>query len=166
MRHDEYLAKNEELRKRWRAARANAGLEEIDAEIDALEEAVSRIYDVSETIRIAVRPHPLGFTLGGRRMENGNVMDYLHEPGRMTATELRHAADIREVVDRFMAGEVLSLPPSGRWPVAECTGMAASWCPIHGDCTCEIDEDTLERTTVAPGCPLHGDDSRHNEALA
>lgn len=65
-----------------------------------------------------------------------------------------------------------------------CTGLAASWCPTHGDCTCPRDADGevewhFERGAVAvgglvgmsdtarivvhedPGCPLHGEASDH-----
>jgi hypothetical protein len=74
-----------------------------------------------------------------------------------------------------------------------CTGIAASWCPIHGDCTCPREDDgsPVERVEVvraddedyvvrialwrgAPyerivvvhdsACPLHGNASTHAEA--
>lgn len=35
---------------------------------------------------------------------------------------------------------------------ASCTGLGASWCPVHGDCTCP--EPSMERDH--PTCPLHG----------
>ncbi|MCH7475487.1 MAG: hypothetical protein IIA27_12535 [Gemmatimonadetes bacterium] len=53
----------------------------------------------------------------------------------------------------------------------DCTGVAARWCPIHGDCDCDpegdgddagqwgysgVDQDGNE-------CPLHGDHSAHAE---
>lgn len=41
---------------------------------------------------------------------------------------------------------------------SECTGLTATWCPVHGDCTCpegEYDE--------MGGCPLHGSMSNHAE---
>lgn len=36
-----------------------------------------------------------------------------------------------------------------------CTGLAASWCPIHGDCVCLIDGDMGERSRDAHNCQLH-----------
>lgn len=42
----------------------------------------------------------------------------------------------------------------------ECTGVAASWCPIHGDCTCDMDS---ERDS--DDCPLHGKESTHAAAV-
>jgi hypothetical protein len=42
---------------------------------------------------------------------------------------------------------------------AECTGVAASWCPIHGDCTCKQAYDLNDDR-----CPLHGSTSDHAEA--
>ncbi len=39
----------------------------------------------------------------------------------------------------------------------ECNGLlAAAWCPLCGDCTCERDE-ALDK----PDCPLHGRESAH-----
>lgn len=69
---------------------------------------------------------------------------------------------------------------------APCTGIAASWCPVHGDCTCprteggEIEwhyESGLVSFAGHPAwsetaqtvihydkrCPLHGEDSEHAE---
>lgn len=45
----------------------------------------------------------------------------------------------------------------------DCTGLGASYCSIHGDCTCEdrggaVDED--------PKCPLHGEPWAYVEAPA
>lgn len=40
-----------------------------------------------------------------------------------------------------------------------CSGVAATWCPVHGDCTCGRDYED-------PGdCPLHAFDSEHAEPL-
>lgn len=46
---------------------------------------------------------------------------------------------------------------------SRCTGIAASWCPIHGDCTCK-DSETVAREEEDPDCPLHGDASTHAES--
>lgn len=40
-----------------------------------------------------------------------------------------------------------------------CTGLAASWCPIHGDCTCP----DRERAMDSEHCPLHSRTSDHCE---
>jgi hypothetical protein len=40
----------------------------------------------------------------------------------------------------------------------ECTGISASWCPVHGDCTC-VDVDDRNDDT----CPLHAERSTHGE---
>jgi hypothetical protein len=40
-----------------------------------------------------------------------------------------------------------------------CTGLAASWCPVHGNCTCPVKESHLND----PGCPLHSSESTHAE---
>lgn len=45
---------------------------------------------------------------------------------------------------------------------AECTGVAAKWCPIHGDCEC-IEPDDLEEPVRDDACPLHSPVSTHAE---
>lgn len=48
----------------------------------------------------------------------------------------------------------------------ECTGVAASWCPIHGDCTCPDRADPTEgRDMNSETCPLHSSDSTHAEPV-
>ena len=46
-----------------------------------------------------------------------------------------------------------------------CTGLAATWCPCHGDCTCPTVANTYGDTDRPsmddPDCPLHGDRSTH-----
>lgn len=43
----------------------------------------------------------------------------------------------------------------------ECTGIAASWCPIHGDCNCP-DRETMGHLD-GEDCPLHNHQSTHGE---
>lgn len=45
----------------------------------------------------------------------------------------------------------------------KCTGIAATWCPRCGDCTCDLDPLTGERTLDDHFCPLHGLESKHAE---
>lgn len=45
----------------------------------------------------------------------------------------------------------------------ECTGVSATWCPVHGDCTCPPDPDP--RYLNADRCPLHDSASSHAEGL-
>lgn len=43
-----------------------------------------------------------------------------------------------------------------------CSGVSASWCPIHGDCTCERYPDgSFPDGMDSPDCPLHGFHSDH-----
>lgn len=56
----------------------------------------------------------------------------------------------------------------GRRRRARCTGIAATWCPVHGNCTCPPrypnHPDELiraERTLDEAACPLHGPRSIH-----
>ena len=55
-----------------------------------------------------------------------------------------------------------AMRPADPDPV-ECTGVAATWCPVHGDCSCPYDDvigyDRSEGG--APDCPLHGLSSEH-----
>lgn len=47
---------------------------------------------------------------------------------------------------------------------APCTGMTASWCPVHGSCICEpvtADDGFSDLDTL--GCPLHSEMSDHAE---
>lgn len=52
-----------------------------------------------------------------------------------------------------------------------CTGPAASWCPICGDCACPTDDRGEHVSTLSPGdygkddpsCPLHARGSAHAE---
>ena len=45
----------------------------------------------------------------------------------------------------------------------KCTGIAASWCPNHGDCSCPTDENGNRWDLNGRTCPLHGEDSDHFE---
>lgn len=47
----------------------------------------------------------------------------------------------------------------------ECTGVAASWCPVHGTCTCPRDADGRAESLDDFGCPLHSDTSSHAAAI-
>lgn len=37
----------------------------------------------------------------------------------------------------------------------DCTGLGASYCSVHGDCTCDL-LPSGETSKDTPGCPLHG----------
>lgn len=41
--------------------------------------------------------------------------------------------------------------------ILTCTGLAAVWCPIHGNCRCPDRENALDD----PNCPLHSPRSDH-----
>lgn len=45
-----------------------------------------------------------------------------------------------------------------------CTGVAARWCPVHGDCSCDGDEADPDERYDDPRCPLHATTSSHAEA--
>jgi hypothetical protein len=54
----------------------------------------------------------------------------------------------------------------------QCTGISASWCPVHGDCTCPTNEhgetitmDGEELGKDNPDCPLHGIRTDHGEQI-
>jgi hypothetical protein len=49
--------------------------------------------------------------------------------------------------------------------LATCTGLTATWCPVHGQCICRQGDDrnaALDRWD----CPLHGLTSDHGEREA
>lgn len=50
-------------------------------------------------------------------------------------------------------------------PRGRCTGIAASWCPLHGECTCPRGPDGAipEGGLNDPSCPLHATTSLHAE---
>jgi len=48
-----------------------------------------------------------------------------------------------------------------REPRPRCTGLAATWCPNHGRCTCPAPEEAKD-----PLCPLHAPDSLHAEEVS
>jgi hypothetical protein len=55
----------------------------------------------------------------------------------------------------------------------DCTGIAAQWCPVHGDCTCPPERvfehgEWVDRVLDKnhPQCPLHGAASSHAAAIA
>lgn len=48
-----------------------------------------------------------------------------------------------------------------------CTGLAASWCPIHGDCLCPRNDDGEPVDGLNhPRCPLHSPESIHAAGAA
>ncbi len=54
----------------------------------------------------------------------------------------------------------------------ECTGISASWCPIHGDCACPrnssgetISDDGEDFAKNSERCPLHAPWSDHGERV-
>ena len=47
-----------------------------------------------------------------------------------------------------------------------CTGLAATWCPVHGECTCPADTSEPDGVVNRPtfnddACPLHSFSSNH-----
>lgn len=65
-------------------------------------------------------------------------------------------------------GAVLYLPDGGRLERVDgrwenprrCTGIAARWCPVHGDCACPGGDDA---NLDDHNCPLHSELSNHAE---
>jgi hypothetical protein len=58
----------------------------------------------------------------------------------------------------------------------ECTGISASYCPVHGDCTCprhkirdwddiDLHPELVESGGEDPDCPLHSPASTHGEEV-
>ncbi len=96
----------------------------------------------------------------------GSILDAeAHKIGRET---LRKA--IEDLVPTAMqvaqldsrCRELLEAWPGQRAPLlGECTGVSASWCPVHGDCACKNANDKND-----DDCPLHSRQSTHGETVA
>jgi hypothetical protein len=86
-------------------------------------------------------------------------------------------SDERDNIARYLMGEflgvtwgrayaaadaVIGLRREAERPKAECTGLAAVWCPVHGDCACDKPPGVVS-THDNPRCPLHGEGSEHAE---
>jgi hypothetical protein len=52
-------------------------------------------------------------------------------------------------------------PPS----VLTCTGIAASWCPVCGDCSCPYEVGIGRLNMDDRDCPLHAHDSLHADPV-
>jgi hypothetical protein len=86
-------------------------------------------------------------------------------------------SDDDSIGDRDPLGRLVTIVEIGvlhGWVTAEgeivpetagCTGVSASWCPVHGDCSCPR-LDTGEREEEAQDCPLHGEKSAHGDERA
>lgn len=102
----------------------------------------------------------------------GHLLHYAEHGGRVPSHVLRDAAAV--IVDQRASLAVRQgvaiggnddapgyMHPSASGPI--CTGKEATWCPVHGDCTCPsmtFDPDD-ERTLDDESCPLHRSDGRH-----
>lgn len=73
-----------------------------------------------------------------------------------------HGATMRLLTDVPLATVTAAvdalLPPAA----VRCTEVSASWCPVHGWCSCPDREEAMD----SPTCPLHAPDSAHAEPLA
>lgn len=65
------------------------------------------------------------------------------------------ATELREQAERL-------LREADALDAKECTGLAAEWCPVCGDCVCPERENALDD----PDCPLHSPTSIHAETEA
>lgn len=63
---------------------------------------------------------------------------------------------------RLRAEASALLAEADRIESQECTGLAAVWCHLHGDCVCPDRAEALDD----PDCPLHSTGSSHAEARA
>lgn len=86
-----------------------------------------------------------------------------HERGRLRGEleeNVRRARAMSKAAAEARAGGRITPSAYG-----DCTGAGASWCPIHGTCTCPYDVQVGYRRDeeggIDPRCPLHGDASEH-----
>ena len=73
--------------------------------------------------------------------------------------QARMLQDIQRLESALQEAEVNGVTESLE-DVEQCTGLTATWCPIHGDCRCPRNE-FGDRTFDGSGCPLHAIDSSH-----
>lgn len=98
----------------------------------------------------------------------------LNDFAKDLAAQPAHAIVVsgEEMLEAELSGTSPEIPPT-----LECTGVAARWCPIHGDCTDDAalhDEEFQIATGKHPfsdhcsdrDCPLHGAKSTHAEPEA
>lgn len=50
--------------------------------------------------------------------------------------------------------------------VIACSGVAAAWCPVHGDCVCPSDDAGNRLDLTDPDCPLHAPASHHAASVS
>lgn len=74
-------------------------------------------------------------------------------PGRLTRL------DSQAQQAQLSPDELRSL--ADRLEASQCSGLAASWCPVHGDCTCPTRDADGERSLDGAGCCLHAPSSGH-----
>jgi hypothetical protein len=70
---------------------------------------------------------------------------------------------IRRLPDDHPTARLLDAALTRRM-AAGCTGLAATWCPVHGDCACPRADELqghLAGPLNAPACPLHGIAAKH-----
>lgn len=68
-----------------------------------------------------------------------------------------HLGAVGAEVDE-LAAHLDSLPWRDPKDAAACTGLSASWCPVHGECICDRLGDLDD-----PACPLHNSTSTHDD---
>lgn len=102
-------------------------------------------------------PRPRGIEL--RRPWGSRTSTLVCTHGHATEVPTEGAPTTCPVCDLVSADEAQGLLDAATSPNAECTGVAAGWCPVHGDCTCAVDR---EDST----CPLHAATSTHAEGDA
>jgi len=79
---------------------------------------------------------------------------------------------IPEEPDRPAEARIAALrAEADRLESISCTGLTATWCPVHGDCTCPPvfyadDDEPQGRTLNDPLCPLHSTTSSHAEVTS
>lgn len=72
-----------------------------------------------------------------------------------------YATDKADEILRYFARTDLA-SPAGEAEPRECSGIAATWCDVHGECTCpSFGPDDPERTMDGYTCPLHSFTSEH-----
>lgn len=120
MNYKAWRERDRELHKAYHAARGTTGTDaaRIADEQDQHHEAHRREYTISDRIRVWVAVSMIKCHVNAVVYEGEHPMLYLAELDRMTAEEIRTAAEVRAVAQAYQDGAIEELPPSGTWSAA------------------------------------------------
>lgn len=91
---------------------------------------------------------------GAQAYELSIMLLELQKRRKKAVVDSARIEELQKALELAAKGAHLQLPTEVE--VVRCTSVSASWCPIHGECTCDGDEVSDDKN-----CPLHSDQSNH-----